>query len=168
MLYLRYVFNSSGTAIKNNNWSQSPRIQPDNFSKFEHCVHIYGINGDWYDELCNIKKHYICEDTNEDLNFWRACPLTWDLINTKCYHKAPVKMLKKDALNYCNRQNATLFEPTYNKQEQMIIDFYDNKKSFWLGATDSSNKGSFLYQSNGKRVEYTNWVGNAAENVHHR
>ena len=77
-------------------------------------------------------------------------------------------MLYKDALIYCNTQNAILFEPTYNKQEQMIIDFYDSKKSFWLGATDSSNEGSFLYQSNGKRVEYTNWVGNAAENVDHR
>ena len=84
----RYVFESSGVSIKNDNWAQSPTVQPDNLSKFEHCVHIYGTDGFWYDELCNIKKYFVCEDMNNDILFWRTCPLTWDLINKKCYHKA--------------------------------------------------------------------------------
>ena len=84
----RYVFESSGVSIKNENWAQSPTVQPDNLSKFEHCVHIYGTDGFWYDELCNIKKYFVCEDMNNDILFWRTCPLTWDLINKKCYHKA--------------------------------------------------------------------------------
>ena len=133
-------------------------------NKFEHCVHTYGINGDWYDELCNIKKHYICEDTNENLDFWRTCPLTWNLINKKCYHKSSEKMTYEDAVFYCNSQNSILFEPTYNRQEKTVIDFYNAESLYWLGATDSSNEGSFQYQSNDKRVEYTNWVGNATEN----
>ena len=84
----RYVFESSGVSIKNENWAQSPTVQPDNLSKFEHCVHIYGTDGFWYDELCNIKKYFVCEDMNNDILFWRTCPLTWNLINKKCYHKA--------------------------------------------------------------------------------
>ena len=86
--YFRYVFESSSVSIKNENWAQSPTVQPDNLSKFEHCVHIYGTDGFWYDELCNIKKYFVCEDMNNDILFWRTCPLTWDLINKKCYHKA--------------------------------------------------------------------------------
>ena len=87
-MYFRYVFDSSSVSIKNENWAQSPTVQPDNLSKFEHCVHIYGTDGFWYDELCNIKKYFVCEDMNNDILFWRTCPLTWDLINKKCYHKA--------------------------------------------------------------------------------
>ena len=87
-MYFRYIFDSSSVSIKNENWAQSPTVQPDNLSKFEHCVHIYGTDGFWYDELCNIKKYFVCEDMNNDILFWRTCPLTWDLINKKCYHKA--------------------------------------------------------------------------------
>ena len=136
-----WVFNSTGVLIKNVNWDQTDNGQPDNWSKFEHCVHVFGTNGYWYDELCNIKKHYVCEDTNDEILFWRSCPIDWDLINKKCYHKASSKLPYNQAVTYCEGQNAKLFEPSYNKQEEMVINFYSVNMSYWLGANDISNEG---------------------------
>ena len=60
--------------------------QPDNLDGLEHCITV-SKKGMWYDELCYLEKNFVCEDLNDTLSFWKACPLGWDLVDKKCYIK---------------------------------------------------------------------------------
>ena len=78
-----FVFNSSGSEIKESMWAKN---QPDNLDGLEHCITV-SKKGMWYDELCYLEKNFVCEDLNDTLSFWKACPLGWDLVDKKCYIK---------------------------------------------------------------------------------
>ena len=78
-----FVFNSSGSEIKESMWAKN---QPDNLDGLEHCITV-SKKGLWYDELCYLEKNFVCEDLNDTLSFWKACPLGWDLVDKKCYIK---------------------------------------------------------------------------------
>ena len=61
-----------------------------------------------------------------------------------------------DAVSYCESVSGSVFEPTYGKQEMMVLDTYGLNNS-WLGITDKQNEGKFKYYSNSEVVGYTNW-----------
>ena len=76
-----FVFDSSGNQIKDSDWSTG---QPDNVGGVEDCVSA-DADGEWYDDLCNIRKKFVCEDLNDTVPDWSPCMAGWDLINGKCY-----------------------------------------------------------------------------------
>ena len=49
-------------------------------------------DGLWYDDLCSLEKNFVCEDVNDTIAFWRACPIGWDLISKKCYKKGKLSI----------------------------------------------------------------------------
>ena len=94
----RFVYNSSGLAIKFSSWALSPTNEPDNSGD---CVAIKGQTGDWFDESSSTTKQSVCEDLQDGLSFWSACPDGWDLINKKCYKYIDQTLKFDTALNMC-------------------------------------------------------------------
>lgn len=135
------MFNSSGAEIKTGFWQYTPSQQPDNLNDLEDCVSVR--DGKWLDEYCNIAKLFICEDLQDDLLFWRACPIGWNLIDRRCYHKAATKMSLSDATAYCDSQGGQVIEPRYHKVSSDVSSFYYSSTSFnfWIGVTDADNEG---------------------------
>ena len=97
-LLFRFVYNSSGLAIKFSSWALSPTNEPDNSGD---CVAIKGQTGDWFDESSSTTKQSVCEDLQDGLSFWSACPDGWDLINKKCYKYIDQTLKFDTALNMC-------------------------------------------------------------------
>ena len=52
-----FVFNSSGSEIKESSWANN---QPDNYDGMEHCITV-SKDGFWYDDLCYLEKNFVCE-----------------------------------------------------------------------------------------------------------
>jgi len=147
-----FVFNSSGSEIKESMWAKN---QPDNLDGLEHCITV-SKKGLWYDELCYLEKNFVCEDLNDTLSFWKACPLGWDLVDKKCYIKGENLTNFEDAAAYCESVEGSVFEPMFGRQESTVLNFYGQNDS-WLGITDEQDEGKFKYYSNSQGIEYTNW-----------
>ena len=94
----RFVYNSTDHSIKFSSWALSPTNEPDNSGD---CVAIKSQTGDWFDESSNTTKQSVCEDLQDGLSFWSACPDGWDLINKKCYKFIDQTLKFDTALNMC-------------------------------------------------------------------
>ena len=97
-----------------------------------------------------MKKAFICQtpDPDETSNvnnvFWSPCPENWVLIKQKCFHVNTTTTLAFDeAVAYCAEQGGSLFEPTYNGEDQAVATWASGifQEAFWLGITDNAVEG---------------------------
>jgi hypothetical protein len=163
-----FVFESSGSQIKYENWafdSDSDVDEPDNDMDSQDCGVVVNTDGDWHDEDCAATSHqFVCEDLQQDLDYWSSCPSGWNLINKKCYKLIDQTVKFDAALEMCMAIGGKLFEPTYEKEESLVRAHYygtDNVDALWIGITDRGHEGSFKYASTDAPVEYTNWAKNS-------
>ncbi|XP_037931482.1 C-type lectin 37Da-like [Teleopsis dalmanni] len=61
-----YVWLGTGQPMTYRKWYEG---QPDNTAELEHCIHIWGINGEYglNDAKCSEKELYICEADEKDM-----------------------------------------------------------------------------------------------------
>lgn len=83
---LQFEFDDgSNEKVKYTNWAEG---QPSNLNgDLTPCVQVEDLDSKWYTDFCAVQKYFVCEDTNDDLEFWSACSDGWDLIQGKCYLK---------------------------------------------------------------------------------
>lgn len=130
----KFVFNSSGLEIYYENWARSPTDEP---SSIGDCVYV-GSTNQWAVTMCTQTKSVICEDFQEDVSRWNSCPPGWDLINKKCYLLVDQTMKFETGKDLCKAFGAKVFEPSYEKEEEMVHSFY-NGEQIWLGVQTNSN-----------------------------
>lgn len=105
---LQFEFDDeSDEKVKFSNWAEG---QPSNLNgELSPCVQVDNDTGLWYTDFCAVQKYFVCEDTNDALEFWSACLDGWDLIQGKCYLKVRNFSLISFSINHQN----TYVEPRH-------------------------------------------------------
>ena len=125
--------------LKFTNWNPE---QPDNSNQSENCVSIFNSTGKWYDSNCNETKNYICEDLNNNVEYWNSCTEGWTLINGKCYKFIDHKFKFDGAADTCKAIGGQLFEPKYEMEEKSVFDYFGNFE-VWIGITDIKRENRY-------------------------
>ena len=63
------------------------------------------------------------------------------------------------ATEHCRSMDAYLAEPRSEEEYDIFVKFARNLgiHNFWLGATDSANEGTYVWQSDGQVLSYEDW-----------
>ena len=79
-----------------------------------------------------------------------------------CYVLVSQAMTFSKANKYCRSIGAYLPEPSNENENDILHNFMKNMmnssiKAIWLGATDSANEGTWIWQSAGQGLSYHKW-----------
>ena len=72
-----------------------------------------------------------------------VCPPGWDLINQKCYKFINGHLKFNTAYDMCRTFGGKIFEPKYEMEEELVMDFYNDQR-VWIGITDQDSEGRYL------------------------
>ena len=72
-----------------------------------------------------------------------------------------------EAVDYCQRNGGKVFEPT-KRTNDPVFKWAKEKNSLndiWLGIEWSKNESQFQYQSNGRRIRWSNFLSPSITNI---
>merc|ERR1719341_2577810 len=91
------------------------------------------------------------------------CESPWTELSTGCYMFHETKMSQNDAKKFCEQVNSHLVEINSEEENTAIRDeidrrgFKSRKIEFWLGITDRHSEGTWVLESNGESLLFSDW-----------
>ncbi|XP_034045841.1 C-type mannose receptor 2 [Thalassophryne amazonica] len=148
-------------------------FEPNNFRNTEEdCVSMWGPEGRWDDNPCNLTLASICKKQgtkHEGKPQHKDCKQGWKWHSPACYWVGEDLLTFEEARKACEDNAATLVAIT-NRFEQAFASslvFGRSGDSFWIGLHDQGSPNSFHWLS-GDEVSYTNWNRDQPVKVHGR
>lgn len=87
-----------------------------------------------------------------------ACLEPWTLVpESKCYLAGKEKMPFTDAANFCAENGGILAEPRSKEESQAINGFISKGWQYWIGLTDLSEEGRFVWESDKSAPTFDHW-----------
>ncbi|XP_060079723.1 perlucin-like [Ylistrum balloti] len=96
-----------------------------------------------------------------------GCPCGWYRVQTTCLIFPNVYLTRDESLVYCQRMDATLAEIINDEKYQFIVGIAKVKTEItdlWLGGSDISNEGTWLWNSGLPITGFTKWSSSAPDN----
>ncbi len=82
----------------------------------------------------------------------------------KCYHVTASAMTYGEAEIYCYHGEAKMAEPKNYAENNAVSNLSTGR--LWIGINDIDNERSFVYESTGQRITYSNWAAGEPNNLH--
>ncbi|XP_077591129.1 C-type mannose receptor 2 [Stigmatopora nigra] len=137
-------------------------FEPNNFrNTAEDCVSMWGADGRWDDNPCNLTLPAVCKKAaakSQGEAGHQDCKQGWKWHSPSCYWLSEDPLTFDEAKKSCEEKAASLLTIT-NRFEQAFANSLllgRSDDSFWIGLHDRGGAGSFRWQS-GDAVSYTNW-----------
>merc|ERR1711874_874091 len=87
------------------------------------------------------------------------CPDSWWNFGNSCYHNSGAAMNWHDARKYCLGIGGYLVEIDSEEEETALLGaFAVYDQDYWIGLTDASVEGEWIWADTGKPPKYTAWA----------
>ena len=152
----RWVWDSDGTPVTLNWWRGA---EPNNFGNEDCGVFIWW---GWFDMHCGYhprmmlyKRVLICQQKVST-----DCPSGFEENGGFCFMKRTEEKNFTEATAECEEMGAYLVEPRTVEMSNLVKSFeiLTFSSRFYIGLTDVTGNGSFVWQSDGELVNYTDWL----------
>ncbi|XP_048733097.2 perlucin-like protein [Ostrea edulis] len=101
--------------------------------------------------LCAVHVYVVCSD-------W-SCPVGWNKYSLSCYHFSQEHTSWFDAMKMCQIHGGHLVHVEEAAEDRFIVSLMDknNCSIVWLGASDWTIEGIWVWEPHGDRLNYTHF-----------
>ncbi|XP_062581843.1 perlucin-like protein [Saccostrea cucullata] len=97
-----------------------------------------------------------------------GCPNGWTVNKNSCYHVSRDKASWVEAIRMCELHGGVLADISSSEEQAFIESMVQrqNGHTYWLGGSDWTTEGAWVWETTGKAISYTNWHHGQPDNSH--
>ncbi|KAK7467835.1 hypothetical protein BaRGS_00036941, partial [Batillaria attramentaria] len=169
--FRRFYVSWEGGEVKVGTVEESPDLRyifndPFLSHKFDDPIEVnYAYIDGWHDAA----EWHIDDPTRTcDQQPVKRCPSSeWSKFQSSCYRVVKTKLSWTEAKDDCKRRDGTLAEIGTSEENEFAKGLAKKSGggvSVWLGGTDSSDEGTWVWDASRRPVQFTEWADNEPNN----